>query len=427
MLIRLSYGRGTLPVNLPPPFEVTVIKKPPAPRLQSPATAVRAALAAPIGLPPLLQFARGKESACILICDITRPVPNGLLLRPLIESLTTAGIKKDRITVLIATGMHRPNLGVDLEELVGDSWVLANVAVKNHDALCDQDHDDLGFTPHGTPIKLNRHFTRAEVKIVTGLVEPHFMAGYSGGRKVIAPGVAHRDTITTLHSHRFMADPCADNLILEGNPLHREQLAIAALLGPVFCINTVIDEHRHLSFVNAGELIKSHIDAVAVTRQSSRVLLPHRFSTVVTSAAGYPLDRTYYQAVKGMVAPLGVLATNGTLIIAAECAEGLGSRGYAAAQERLIALGAEAFLQTLAQKRFADTDEWQTQMQIRPMRAGTIKLYTTGLDDTALKMTGVGLAKSVEHAVAESVAKSGDYRIAVIPEGPYVIPACTNL
>lgn len=128
-----------------------------------------------------------------------------------------------------------------------------------------------------------------------------------------------------------------------------------------------------------------------------------------------------------MVAPLGVLATNGTLIIAAECAEGLGSRGYAAAQERLIALGAEAFLQTLAQKRFADTDEWQTQMQIRPMRAGTIKLYTTGLDDTALKMTGVGLAKSVEHAVAESVAKSGDYRIAVIPEGPYVIPACTNL
>ena len=424
MHIELNYGRGTLPVDLPDDLQVTVVQKPPMPVLPDPAAAVRAALAAPTGLPPLTQFARGRDSACILICDITRPVPNGLLLRPLIEALTAAGIPFARITVLVATGMHRPNLGAELAELVGDPWVLQHIAVVNHDANDDDAHDDLGTTAHGTPIKLDRRFTRAAVKIVTGLVEPHFMAGYSGGRKVIAPGIAHRDTITTFHSHRFMAHGSADNLVLDGNPLHREQLAISALLGPVFCVNTVLDEHRRLSFVNAGELIASHLAAVAVTERCARVVLPHRFATVVTSAAGYPLDKTYYQTVKGMVAPLGILAPGGTLVIASECSEGLGSRAFAASQARLVELGADAFLRTLEPKRFADVDEWQTQMQCKPLRAGQVQLYTTGLDATALALTGVGRAESVAHAVAASVGACGDRRVAVIPEGPYVVPIC---
>jgi nickel-dependent lactate racemase len=424
MRVELNYGRGTLPVDLPPDLDVTVVRKPPMPVLPDPAAAVRHALLHPIGLPPLVDFARGHDSACILICDITRPVPNGLLLRPLIEALAIAGIAMDRITVLVATGMHRPNLGKELEELVGDPWVLQHVRVVNHDANDDAAHDDLGATAHGTPIKLDRRFTQAGVKIVTGLVEPHFMAGYSGGRKVIAPGIAHRDTITTFHSHRFMAHPCAENLVLDGNPLHREQLAIAAKLGPVFGVNTVLDEHRRLSFLSAGELIASHLAAVAVTETCARVPLPHRFATVVTSAAGYPLDRTYYQTVKGMVAPLGILAPGGTLIVAAECAEGLGSRGYTAAQERLVALGPDAFLRTLEPKRFADDDEWQTQMQLKPMRIGQVHLYTTGLDARARALTGVTLTESVADAVAASVAASGDRRVAVVPEGPYVVPVC---
>ncbi len=426
MRIELNYGRGTLPVDLPDDLQVTVVRKPSMPLLPAPAAAVRAALAAPTGLPPLTQFARGRNSACILICDITRPVPNGLLLRPLIEALAASGIAHDRITVLVATGMHRPNLGAELAELVGDPWVLAHVAVENHDANDDDAHDDLGSTPHGTPIKLDRRFTRAAVKIVTGLVEPHFMAGYSGGRKVIAPGIAHRDTITTFHSHRFMADPRADNLVLDGNPLHREQLAIAQLLGPVFGVNTVLDEHRRLAFVNAGELIASHLGAVAVTERSARVVLPHRFQTVVTSAAGYPLDKTYYQTVKGMVSPLGILVAGGTLVIASACEEGLGSRHFAAAQQQLVALGPAAFVRTLEPKRFADIDEWQTQMQVKPMRAGQVQLYTTGLDAAALALTGVSRTESVAAAVAASVAQSGDRRVAIVPEGPYVVPVCAT-
>lgn len=422
MRVELSFGRGTLPVDLPGDLDVTVIRKPAMPVLPDPAGAVRAALAAPTGLPPLETFARGGRGACILICDITRPVPNGLLLRPLVESLAAAGMALEEITVLVATGLHRPNLGAELEELVGDPWVMQRVRVENHYARNDDDHEDLGLTPGGTPVKLDRRFVRAGVRIVTGLVEPHFMAGYSGGRKVIAPGIAHRDTITTFHSHRFMADPMADNCVLEGNPLHREQLAIAALLGPVFCVNTVLDEHRNLSYVNAGELLESHLEAVAFTRRYAKVPVPRRFGTVVTSAAGYPLDRTYYQTVKGMVAPLDILAPGGTLVIASECSEGMGSPEFVEAQRRLVDLGPEGFIRSIEPKRFADVDEWQTQMQVKPMRAGRVELFTTGLAPEARALTGVGLAASVEQAVARSVAASGDRCIAVIPEGPYVVP-----
>ena len=422
MRVELAYGRGTLPIDLPADLDVTVVQKAAMPVLADPAAAVRSALATPLGLPPLAEFARGRDSACILICDLTRPVPNGLLLRPLIDELLQAGVARERITVLIATGMHRPNLGDELVELIGDPWVLANVRIENHDAHDDLAHEDLGTTPHGTPIKLDRRFTRAAVKIVTGLVEPHFMAGFSGGRKVIAPGIAHRDTITTFHSHRFMADPLADNLVLAGNPLHREQLHIAALLGPVFAVNTVLDEHRRLVFVNAGELIGSHLAAVAVTERCARVPLPRRFATVVTTAAGHPLDRTYYQTVKGMVAPLDILQPGGTLVIAADCGEGLGSRAFADAQRRLLALGPDAFVQSLASKRFAADDEWQTQMQVKPMQRGRVQLYTTGLDAAARALTGVECIDSIERAIAASVARSGDRAIAVIPEGPYVVP-----
>jgi nickel-dependent lactate racemase len=426
MQIELNYGRGQLAVDLPDDLQITVVRKPAMPVLADPPAAVRRALAEPLGMPPLAAFARGRDSACILICDITRPVPNGLLLRPLIDALVEAGIGLERITVLVATGMHRPNLGAELAELVGDPWVLQHVAVANHDAFADDAHDDLGCTPHGTPVKLDRRFTRASVKIVTGLVEPHFMAGWSGGRKVIAPGIAHRDTVTTFHAHRFMADAKAENLQLDGNPLHREQLAIAAMLGPVFAVNTVLDEHRRLSFVNAGELVASHLAAVAASERSARVVLPHRFATVVTSAAGYPLDKTYYQTVKGMVAPLGILQPGGTLVIASACEEGLGSRAFAASQRRLVELGPDAFVRSLEPKRFADVDEWQTQMQVKSMRQGSVQLYTNGLDDDAMALTGVGRAPTVAMAVAAAVERSGDRRVAVVPEGPYVVPVCAS-
>jgi nickel-dependent lactate racemase len=423
MRLELNYGRGHYPLDLSDHWKVTVVRKPAMPVEADPPAAVRKALARPVSAPALTEAARGLRSACILICDITRPVPNGLLLPEIVRQLLDAGMRPENITVLVATGLHRPNEGTELEELVGDPWVMKTVRVENHFARDDAAHVDLGRTPtRGTPVKIDRRFVDADLKIATGLVEPHFMAGFSGGRKVIAPGVAHKDTITTFHSARFMAHPNADNCILEGNPLHEEQLEIVRMLGPVLAVNTVIDEHRRLSFVNYGEIIESHLQAVAFTEMYSRVAVPRRFHTVVTSAAGYPLDKTYYQTVKGMVGPVDILEPGGNLVIVSECSEGLGSHEYAEAQRRLIGLGADGFLADISRKQFADIDEWQTQMQLKPMKAGQVHLYSDGLPATDRNLTGVNLVDSVRAAIERSVAESGDDAIAVIPEGPYVVP-----
>ncbi len=428
MKVELSYGKSVLEVELPAEARATVIRKPAFPLPASPAALVDAALDAPIGCARLDELARrcvaeGRASACILICDITRPVPNGLFLQPMIRRLLAAGIPADAITVLVATGLHRPNEGAELAELVGDPWVLQTVRVANHFAQDDAAHVDLGVTrTRGTPVKLDRRFVDAGLRIATGLVEPHFMAGYSGGRKVVAPGIAHHETIRTFHSARFMEDPAAVQCNLQHNPLHEEQLEIVRMLGDVHAFNTVIDEHRRLVYASFGEIVASHLAAVAYTRAYAEVPVGRRFRTVLTSAAGYPLDQTYYQTVKGMVTPLDILEPGGTLIVASPCSEGFGSAHFRESQRRLVTLGPQAFLATLQRKSLADVDEWQSEMQLKPMRAGSIVLYSPGLSDEDHALTGVTRTHSVAQAVAQSLAAQNDADLAVIPEGPYVVP-----
>jgi nickel-dependent lactate racemase len=421
--VNILYGKSGMQIRLPQGARATVIGKRPLPKLSDPQAAVRDALARPVGASAYGTLVQGRRSACILICDITRPVPNHLFLRPLIEGMLAAGMPRERITVLVATGLHRPNEGAELAEVVGDPWVLATVKVENHFARDAAAHVDLGVTSaRRTPVKLDRRFVEAEVRVATGLVEPHFMAGYSGGRKVIAPGVAHEDTIRTFHSARFMEDPAAIQCNLAGNPLHEEQLEIVRMLGDVYAVNTVIDEDRDLVHVNFGEVIASHLAAVAFVAESTRVPVGRRFSTIVTSAAGHPLDKTYYQTVKGMVTPLDILEPGGTLIVASACSEGFGSPEFRAAQGRLRSLGPDAFLQTLLAKSLADVDEWQTEMQLKSMRAGHVQLYTTGLDDEERSLTGVETIASIDAALAGAIMRAGDSAIAVVPEGPYVVP-----
>ena len=427
MDITLDYGRDGLQVTLPAEAVPTVIRKPAMDLLANPEAEIGAALDNPVGTEPLETLAARAKSACIVICDITRPVPNHMFLGRIIRRLMAAGIAADAITVLVATGLHRPNLGDELAELVGDPWVLDTVRVINHDARDDAAHARLGRTAkHDCPVALDSILMEADLKIAAGLVEPHFMAGYSGGRKVIAPGVAHHETIRTFHSARFMEHPAATSCNLEGNPLHETQLEIIEMLNarsdlPVLALNTVLDEARNLAHVTFGEIIASHAAAVAFARASCEVPVGATFPTVVTSSAGYPLDKTYYQTVKGMVTPLDILAPGGTLIIASECSEGVGSPEFREAQERLVALGPDAFLETLTAKTFAEIDEWQTEMQLKPMRVGRIQLYAPGLGD-GHAVTGVERVDSIAQAVSDSIARSGDPRVAVIPEGPYVVP-----
>ncbi|MCO5065253.1 MAG: nickel-dependent lactate racemase [Rhizobiaceae bacterium] len=421
--ISLLYGQGRVSLRLPAKAQPTLIRKKELPKLPDPHGAIAGALKHAVGSKPLHELAAGRKSACILICDITRPVPNRLFLQPMIRTINAAGVPLENISVLVATGLHRPNLGEELAELVGDPWVLENVRLENHDARDEAAHVDLGATrTRNTPVKLDKLFVEAELRIATGLVEPHFMAGWSGGRKVVAPGVAHHETIRTFHSARFMEDPLAVQCNLVGNPLHEEQLEIVRMLGEVYALNTVLDEDRDLVCVTFGEIIASHQAAVDFVTDSTSIPVPGKFATVVTSSAGYPLDKTYYQTIKGMVTPLDILEPGGTLIIASACSEGFGSAEFRDAQARLVELGPERFLATLTAKTLAEIDEWQTEMQLKPMRLGQVELFSTGLSGDDRRLTGVTMIDDLSRAVEESIARSGDPRVAIIPEGPYVVP-----
>jgi lactate racemase len=422
MRVELLYGRAGLRVELPDDLRLTVIRKHPMPPLGDPAAAVLRSLREPSGGRPLAELARHARSACVAICDVTRPVPNAVLLPPLLEELVSAGLPPERIRILVATGLHRPAEGEELREVVGSADVLRRFRVENHFARDDEAHAELGTTTAGIPIRIDRRFVEADLRVVVGLVEPHFMAGYSGGRKVVAPGLAHQDTILAFHSPRVLEHPRAANCVLDGNPLHQAQLEILRAVGDVCALNVVIDESRRIGFASFGEAVESHLRAVAFMRRHAEVALPRRFGTVLTSSAGYPLDKTYYQTVKGMVGAIGALEPGGTIVIASECSEGMGSREFVESQRLLGRLGPEGFMAEIGGRERARIDEWETEMLLKATRAGRVQLYSGGLDPASRPDTCVEVVDAVGEAVAASARERGDLEVAVIPEGPYVIP-----
>lgn len=427
MQVKMNYGKDGLVIDFPDSWDLSVIEKPTMPILADPAEAVLKALADPVACGPLQKEAAGQRTACVLICDITRPVPNYAILPPLVRELIQAGIEPQAITVLVATGLHRPNEGKELRELVGSDWVLETVNVLNHFARNDEDHVYLGKTSRGTTVKLDRRFVEADVKIATGLVEPHFMAGYSGGRKVVAPGIAHDETITTFHTAAFLEHPKSANCILEGNPLHEELTEIVRLLGRVLAVNAVIDDRRNLSYVNFGEIEASHLEAVAYMARYAEIPVYRKYRTVITSGGGYPLDKTYYQTVKGMVGAMALLEPGGNIVIFSECSEGMGSQEYVAAQQLLRQLGARGFWESVLHKSRAAIDEWQTEMQLKPMEIGKIHLFSE-LSEVDRSLTGIYCPSDGISPLdfIRGIAAPSGTSIAVIPEGPYVIPRYEN-
>lgn len=421
MRVPLLYGRGTIDAHIPKHADVTIVRKPSMPLIADPQQHTERALAS------VSSIANHRKNACILVCDITRPVPNGLFLRPLVERLIAGGIQADDITILIATGLHRPAQESELEELIGDPWVVRNISIVSHFAQRERDHVHIGTTRSGTPVKLDQRFVEAGLKIVTGLVEPHFMAGWSGGRKVLVPGIAQAEMIRILHSAKFLNDPGARACYLTGNPLHLEQIEIVAMLeaytsDSIYAINTVIDEQRQLAFLNFGEVLASHAEAVQFAEHYCMVDVPHQFETVVTSSAGFPLDLTYYQTVKCMVTPLSIVGEDSTLIVASECREGLGSENFRNSQRKLLEEGSENFLNRIKGQRLAAVDEWETAEQLKATWQTRVQLFSEGLELADRELTGVEMVDSLETAIKESVARSKTKRVAVIPEGPYVVP-----
>ncbi|MHB0998724.1 MAG: nickel-dependent lactate racemase family protein [Armatimonadota bacterium] len=426
MQVVMNYGRSGLNIDLPDDWKPEVIRKPSMPVLQDPELAVRQVLINPIGCNSLIDESKQCRSACISICDATRPVPNSLILPIILDQLIDSGISRDKITILIATGLHRPAHQSEFDELLGNADCYKGIQVISHIACNDHEHLDLGMTRRGTAVKVDRRFIESDLRIVIGLVEPHFMAGYSGGRKLITPGIAHHDTICQIHSPSLLLEPNVRNCVIDGNPLHNELMEIAGKVGDTRAVNVVLDEHRRISYVNYGCLDASHRSAVAFLKQYAEIPVARKFKTVITSAAGYPLDKTYYQTVKGMVAAADILEPGGDLFIVSECSEGIGSPEFISSQERLTDLGPHDFIESIRHKGMANIDEWQTLMQAKVMLIGNIHIYSDMLQESDYRHTGAIKVDSLMRDLQQSVEKSDDRRIAVIPEGPYIIPVLNS-
>ena len=421
MKITLDYGKTGLEVNLPddrliaPPLAIR-----PADPLSDPGAALDAALKNPIGSKPLAELARGKKTACIAICDITRPVPNKLILPPVLHTIEAAGVPRSGITILVATGLHRPNEGAELIELVG-AEVAKNYRCENHHGKVLDEHEYLGTTPNGVPAWIDRRYTQAELKITTGLIEPHLMAGYSGGRKVICPGIAALETVKVWHGPKFLEHPKADCGIVEGNPVHEENTRIAWMAGCDFIVNVCIDGKRRVTGLWAGDMVKAWEEGVRFCREVVKAGVPRPADVVVTSSAGYPLDTTWYQAVKGLTGALPIVKQGGTIVLAASLTEGLGSPEF----QKLVRDNPDlkAFKKRILETDYFVLDQWQLEELAKVLEKCKVKVVTHGLSEAALRQCQVEPAATVEAAVAESLAEYGpSATLAVIPKGPYVLP-----
>jgi nickel-dependent lactate racemase len=418
--VRLDYGRKGLEVQVPTANLDAVLNLQPARPHHWPERGVRDALRQPVGCPPLAGLARGKASACVVISDITRPVPNRAILPELLAVLGMAGIPRDETTILVATGTHRACTNAELLEMVGPE-ILRDYRIVNHAARDHAAHRHLGETPNGAPIWVDTRFLDAELKVSVALIEPHFMAGYSGGRKNICPGICAMETVQVWHGPRFIGHERSESGSVEGNPVHEDSLYVARLAGLDFICDVTLDQNRRVVGVFAGDVEAAWERGVRSVEQLAQAPLPEPVDIVVTTTAGYPLDLTFYQAVKGMVGALPAVKEGGTIIIASECAEGLGSQDFA---ETLLATDdLEAFVAKTYDPSFFIPDQWEIHELSKAVRKAEVMMYSEGIPDAALERCFVTPIPSVEEGIRRALERHGPLaRIAVIPKGPYVLP-----
>jgi nickel-dependent lactate racemase len=419
MRVRLEYGKTGLEVELPDANVVKCMTYSATTPLPDPEAALREVMDRPTGSPPLADLAIGRKDACIAICDVTRPVPNSVILPPLLESLERSGIPRDRIRILVATGLHRPNEGRELVDMVG-RFVVEHYRIENHFGRRTEEHAYLGESPRGVPIWIDRRYVEADLKIAVGLIEPHFMAGFSGGRKVICPGLAGLETVRVWHGPRFLEHENARSGCLAGNPVHEENTWIARKAGCDFIINAVIDDERRVVKIVAGDMESAHLEGVDFVRGLVSDTLREPVDIVVTSAAGHPLDLTFYQSVKGMVDALPVVKEGGTIVLATRMEEGVGSPEFARIFEEMPSL--EVFMERIIQGEYFRMDQWQLEELAKVRRKARVRVVTEGLPAVRLSRLFVDPAESVESAIAEALVEYGPTaKIAVIPKGPYVL------
>ncbi len=416
MQATFAFGKTGLTVTLPDGPEYSLIESRSAGSLADATAAIGAALDSPIGSKPLVELAAGKRTAAISVCDITRPAPNRLTLPPVLERLHAAGIAVDGITLLIATGLHRGATEAEIQSIVG-AETASRYRVVNHDARALAEHRWLGATAGGTPVSIDRRFMDAELHITLGFIEQHFMLGFSGGRKMIAPGLAAQETIKALHAPRFMREQLAIEGSIEHNPLHAELLEIARMARHDFLLDVTLTQQREICGVFAGAPEGAHAAGVSFLRSTARTALPQLVDAAITTAAGHPLDLTFYQTIKGVSAAQHIVKQGGRILILSECAEGVGSREFAAKLSNYA--GEAQFLREIAESA-VEVDQWQLEKLALTGCRNELFFYTPGVSREQLGALGQRSFSEVNQAVAALLdGLPAGARVALIPEGPY--------
>jgi len=419
MKVHLAYGESGLDIEVDR-TAATVVQPVHHRAAPDQPTALRAALRAPVTGPPLRERVHRGQTVAISACDGTRPQPRRLMIPAVLAELDGV-IDLDDIVILVATGTHRGNSEAELRQMFGDA-VVDSVRIVNHDARDPRGLTWLGIHGNGVPVWLNREWVEADVRITTGFVEPHFFAGFSGGPKLVAPGLAGLETMLVLHDAARIGDPRATWGVIQGNPVHDDVRAIAKATGVTFAFDVVLNRDKDIVEAFGGDLTPMHAAATAAARRMAMRSVPGPFDVVVTTNSGFPLDQNLYQSVKGMSAAFQVVRPGGMIICAAECRDGFPDHG----SYREVLASAASPQELLARIRDRENtvpDQWQVQIQARIQSSSRVVMHTSHLSDAELATAHLEQTSDISATVAEALAAAGrKARVCILPEGPQTIP-----
>ncbi|HZC25660.1 MAG TPA: nickel-dependent lactate racemase [Actinopolymorphaceae bacterium] len=416
---RLAYGETGLEVRLPA-SRTDVVEPCFQPGVPDPSATLTAALRTPVAGPPLREIVAPGQTVAVSLCDITRPQPRQLMIPALLAELDGV-VRLEDVTLLVATGTHRANTAAELRAMLGDE-IVDTIRILNHDARDETSLVWCGTHGNGVPVWLNRAWVDADVRITTGFVEPHFFAGFSGGPKLVAPGLAGLETVLTLHDAARIGDPRATWGIIEGNPVHDDVRAIAAGTGTDFAFDVILNRDQAIVAAFAGELFAMHRRACRAAKDTAMREVPAAYDVVVTTNAGFPLDQNLYQAVKGMSAAAKIVKPGGVIVCAAECRDGFPDHG--SYREVLSsAPSPQALLDAIARRSHTVPDQWQVQVQAAIQAKAKVIVHSSYLSAPDLASAHLDHSDDIEGTVGEALRVAGDdARVCVLPEGPQTIP-----
>ena len=418
MIAHMSYGKTGLELVLSDDGRIRTLWAREQRALDDPLQATREALARPIESPPLAQIARGRRDACVVVSDITRPVPHRDILPPLLDTLEGCGIAAEKITILIATGIHRPNEGAELIELLGEG-IASRCRCVNHYSRREGECRFIGQTRCGIPVFVNQRYLDADLKILTGLIEPHFWAGFSGGRKAILPGICSLETMKHMHGAAMIEACMANYGRLEGNLFHEAGLEVARMAGVDFILNVTVDEKKRPTGVFAGHYDAAHRAGARLCEAGAGFELDEPADLAIVSGGGYPLDKTFYQAAKPITVAWLALRKGGRSLILTECSEGLGSAPFVELLD--MARSPQHLLELLRKPGFFQVDQWCAQTMAQMLLDNRIAVYCSGAAPERLRRYGYEPVADPQAWVDSQLERLGPQaRVLVIPDGPYV-------